>query len=127
LNARKNDHTTLYRRNTKKYSKLKHKNMKKALTIYLCYGSIRYTRNVLTIDSGQRIAQKGNPVKKFYEVSFKWYDTTTHCTNIVHAESPEAVTAHYTAKGHTWVGEPAEASEYRVQDAKRRGMPIIEL
>ena len=66
-------------------------------------------------------------MKKYYEVSFRWYDTTTHCANIVLAESPEAVKAHYTEKGHSWVGEPVEASEYRVQDAKRRGMPIIEI
>lgn len=66
-------------------------------------------------------------MKTYYKVSFRWYDTTTHCSNIVFAEDPQSVIDHYTEKGHAWVGDPIEASTYDVKDAQRRGMPIVEI
>ena len=62
-------------------------------------------------------------MKKYYSVSFK-YSETTYCTNIAHAESPEAVNAHYSK--YEWVNV-TECGENEVATAKRKGMPIIEI
>ena len=62
-------------------------------------------------------------MEKYYSVSFK-YSETTYCTNIAHAESPEAVNAHYSK--YEWVNV-TECGENEVATAKRKGMPIIEI
>ena len=60
---------------------------------------------------------------KYYNVTFKWYDTDTYCSNIAKAESVEDVKAHYAKYG----SDPiiTEASAYEVEAAKERGKPII--
>lgn len=66
-------------------------------------------------------------MKKYYNITFRWYDTTTYCTNIAHAESAEEVTVHYLNAGHSWVSEPVEATEYDIANGRRRGIPFVEI
>ena len=60
---------------------------------------------------------------KYFKVTFKWYDTDTWCSNIVKAEYVERVQEHYAKFG----GEMyiSEAKDWEVDEAKRKGMPII--
>lgn len=60
---------------------------------------------------------------KYYNVTFKWYDTDTYCSNIAKAECAEDVKAHYTK----YDSNPTitEASSYEVEAAKERGKPIV--
>lgn len=60
---------------------------------------------------------------KYYNVTFKWYDTDTYCSNIAKAECAEDVKAHYTK----YDSDPTitEASSYEVEAAKERGKPIV--
>jgi hypothetical protein len=62
-------------------------------------------------------------MKKYFTVSFK-YSETVYCSNIAHAETAEAVKAHYSK--YEWV-EVRECEEYEVETARRKGMPIIEI
>lgn len=62
-------------------------------------------------------------MKKYFSVSFK-YSESTYCTNIAHAETAEAVKAHYSK--YEWV-EVRECEEYEVETARRKGMPIVEI
>lgn len=60
---------------------------------------------------------------KYYNVTFKWYDTDTYCSNIAKAECAEDVKAHYAK----YDSDPTinEASSYEVEAAKERGKPIV--
>lgn len=62
----------------------------------------------------------------YYTVTFQWHDTTTYCSNLAHAENADAVTAHYRKK-HTGYLNVTPATDSDVNDAKRRGKPIIEI
>lgn len=59
----------------------------------------------------------------YYNVTFKWYDTDTYCSNIAKAESVEAVKAHYAK----YDSNPSisTASEYEIRSARERGKPIV--
>lgn len=62
-------------------------------------------------------------MKKYFAVSFK-YSETVYCSNIAHAETVEAVEAHYSK--YEWVSV-RECEGYEVEEARRRGKPIIEV
>lgn len=62
-------------------------------------------------------------MKKYFYVSFQ-YSESTYCTNIAHAETAEAVEAHYSK--YAWVSV-REAEDHEVETAKRKGIPIIEI
>lgn len=62
-------------------------------------------------------------MKKYFSVSFK-YSESVYCSNIAHAETAEAVEAHYSK--YEWVSV-RECEEYEVETARRKGMPIIEI
>lgn len=61
---------------------------------------------------------------KYFNVTFKWYDTGTWCANLAQAERAEDVKAYYMSE---YGSEPiiSEASTYALEDAKRRGMPVV--
>ena len=60
---------------------------------------------------------------KAYIVTFEWYDTGTWCTNIVKADSEDVIHAHYKKFGEKRYVH--EAKEYELDEAKRKGMPIV--
>ena len=63
-------------------------------------------------------------MKKYFNVSFQ-YSESVYCANIAHAESAEAVEAHYSAK-YEWC-KVSEATAADVEEAKRKGKPIVEI
>ena len=63
-------------------------------------------------------------MKKYFNVSFQ-YSESVYCANIAHAESAEAVEAHYSAK-YKWC-KVSEATAADVEEAQRKGKPIIEI
>lgn len=67
--------------------------------------------------------EKGKNEMKYYNVTFKWYDTDTYCGNIAKAECVEDVKAHYAK----YDSNPTitEASSHEVEAAKERGKPIV--
>ena len=62
-------------------------------------------------------------MKKYFEVSFQ-YSETVSCSNIAHAETAEAVKAHYSK--YEWASV-RECGEYELEEARRRGKPIVEI
>lgn len=60
---------------------------------------------------------------KYYNIAFRWYDTDTYCSNIAKAECVEDVKAHYAK--YDSAPTIKEASEYDVEDAEKRGKPIV--
>lgn len=62
-------------------------------------------------------------MKKYFTVSFK-YSESVYCSNIAHAETAEAVNAHYSK--YEWVSVK-ECEDYEVETARRKGMPIVEV
>lgn len=62
-------------------------------------------------------------MKKYYIVSFQ-YSERTYCTNIALSENLRAVIDHY--QKYTWCSA-RPATEYDIQEAKRKNMPIIEI
>lgn len=62
-------------------------------------------------------------MKKYFAVNFK-YSESTFCSNIAHAETAEAVNAHYSK--YEWVSV-RECENYEVETARRKGMPIVEI
>lgn len=68
--------------------------------------------------------RKGNIMKKYFNVSFQ-YSESVYCANIAHAESAEAVEAHYSAK-YEWC-KVSEATAADVEEAQRKGKPIVEI
>ena len=63
-------------------------------------------------------------MKKYFNVSFQ-YSESVYCANIAHAESAEAVEAHYSAK-YEWC-KVSEATAADVEEAKRKGKPVVEI
>ncbi len=61
-------------------------------------------------------------MKSYYAVSFK-YSENVYCSNIAHAETEDAVKAHYAK--YDWVNI-RKCEEHEVNTARRKGMPIIE-
>ncbi len=61
-------------------------------------------------------------MKKYYSVTFQ-YSEMVYCNNLAHAESVKAVEAHYSK--YPWV-KVSPAAAYDIEDARRRGKPIIE-
>lgn len=61
---------------------------------------------------------------KLYNVTFKWYETDTFCSNLVKAETEEDISAYYRTK---YGNDPiiTEASTYALEDAQRRGKPVV--
>lgn len=72
---------------------------------------------------GQAMEPERKDEMKYFNVTFKWYDTDTYCSNIAKAESAEDVKAHYAK----YDSNPTitEASAYDVQAAQERGKPIV--
>lgn len=62
-------------------------------------------------------------MKQYYNVTFQ-YSESVFCSNLAHAESAEAVEAAYSKYGWCAV---SPASSYDVEEAGKRGKPIIEL
>lgn len=62
-------------------------------------------------------------MKKYFAVSFK-YSEGVYCSNTAHAETAEAVNAHYSK--YEWVSV-RECEDYEVETARRKGMPIVEI
>lgn len=59
-----------------------------------------------------------------YNVTFKWSDGV-YCSNVVVTDKgEEAIRDHYEEYENVWV---TEGREYDLQDAKRRGKPIIKI
>lgn len=63
-------------------------------------------------------------MKKYFNVSFQ-YSESVYCSNIAHAESAEAVEAHYSEK-YEWC-KVSEATAADVEEAQRKGKPIVEI
>lgn len=63
-------------------------------------------------------------MKKYYNVSFEYSDGV-YCANIAHAETAADVEAHYSSK-YKWV-KVSPAADYEVEEARRRGKPIIKV
>lgn len=63
-------------------------------------------------------------MKTYFNVSFKYSDSV-YCANVAHAESPEEVEKAYRKK-YSWVSV-SPANEHDVEDALKRGKPIIEV
>lgn len=61
--------------------------------------------------------------KKFYKVTYQ-HSESVYCSNIAHAESVEAVEAHYSK--HNWCSV-SECEAWELESAQRRGMPIVEI
>ena len=59
---------------------------------------------------------------RYFEITFQWSEST-YCANIAHAENENDVRNHYRKYNIISV---KPASDYDVEDAKRRGKPIIE-
>ena len=62
-------------------------------------------------------------MKKYFAVSFE-YSESVFCSNIAHAETAEAVEAHYSK--YEWVSV-RECENHEVETARRKGMPIVEI
>lgn len=62
-------------------------------------------------------------MKKYFAVSFKYSDSV-FCSNIAHAETAEAVNAHYS--NYEWVSV-RECEDHEIETARRKGMPIVEI
>lgn len=62
-------------------------------------------------------------MKKYFVVSFH-YAEDVYCSNIAHSETVEAVKAYYSK--YDWVSV-RECGEYDVEEARRRGKPIVEI
>lgn len=62
-------------------------------------------------------------MKKYYKVSFQ-HSENVYCSNIAHAETAADVEAFYSK--YAWYSVK-EAAAYEVEEATRKGMPIIEV
>ena len=62
-------------------------------------------------------------MKKYYKVSFQ-YSESVYCANIAHAETAADVEAYYSK--YAWYSVK-KAAAYEVEEATRKGMPIIEI
>lgn len=62
-------------------------------------------------------------MKKYFNVSFQ-YSESVYCSNIAHAETVADVEAHYSKRA--WFSV-SPATDYEVEEARRRGKPIVEV
>lgn len=62
-------------------------------------------------------------MKKYFAVSFQ-YSESVYCANIAHAETAADVETRYSK--YAWV-KVSPAAAYEVEEARRRGKPIIEI
>lgn len=62
-------------------------------------------------------------MKKYYKVTFE-YAEGIYCTNLAHAETAEDVEREYSK--YTWQ-TVKEAQPWDVEEAKMKGMPIVEV
>ena len=62
-------------------------------------------------------------MKQYFNVSFQ-YSESVYCANIAHAETVADVEAHYSE--YAWVSV-SPAADYEVEEARRRGKPIVEV
>ena len=60
---------------------------------------------------------------QYFNVTFKWYDTNTYCSNIAKANSVDDVKKHYSKFDENPVISVASARD--VESARERGKPII--
>lgn len=58
-----------------------------------------------------------------FNIAFRWYNTGTYCSNLVVADNESQVREHY--KEMEIIGI-SKASDYDLEDAIRRGKPIID-
>lgn len=63
-------------------------------------------------------------MKQYFNVTFQ-YSESVYCANIAHAETAADVEAHYSSK-YAWVSV-SPAADYEVEQARRRGKPIVEI
>lgn len=68
--------------------------------------------------------ERTHDMKKYFNISYQ-YSESVYCANIAHAESAEAVEAHYSAK-YEWC-KVSEATAADVEEAQRKGKPIVEI
>ena len=68
--------------------------------------------------------ERTHDMKKYFNGSYQ-YSESVYCANIAHAESAEAVEAHYSAK-YEWC-KVSEATAADVEEAQRKGKPIVEI
>ena len=61
--------------------------------------------------------------KKIYRVTFK-YSESVFCSNVVIADDVEQVASHYRKYSSVYI---EEGNAHDVEDAKRRGKPIVRL
>lgn len=62
-------------------------------------------------------------MKQYFNVTFQ-YSESVYCANIAHAETVEDVETHYSK--YAWVSV-SPAADYEVEEARRRGKPIVEV
>lgn len=62
-------------------------------------------------------------MKQYFNVTFQ-YSESVYCANIAHAETVADVEAHYSK--YAWVSV-SPAADYEVEEARRRGKPIVEV
>lgn len=62
-------------------------------------------------------------MKQYFNVTFQ-YSESVYCANIAHAETAADVEAHYSK--YAWVSV-SPAADYEVEEARRRGKPIVEV
>lgn len=63
--------------------------------------------------------------KHYFNVTFRWSeDSNTFCSNLAHAENEEEVSKHYAKHAQVFI---SKASQYDVDEAKKRHKPIVEL
>ncbi len=62
-------------------------------------------------------------MKKYFKVSFE-YSEGIYCTNIAHAETAEAVEAHYSE--YTWRAVK-ECPAWELETYRAKGCPFIEI
>lgn len=62
-------------------------------------------------------------MKQYFNVNFQ-YSESVYCANIAHAETVADIEAHYSK--YAWVSV-SPAADYEVEEARRRGKPIVEV
>lgn len=62
-------------------------------------------------------------MKQYFNVTFQ-YSESVYCANIAHAETAADVEAHYSK--YAWISV-SPAADYEVEEARRRGKPIVEV
>ena len=74
-------------------------------------------------ENAETIEEEEHTMKKFYKVSFE-HSAGIYCTNLAHAETIEDVERHYSK--YAWQSVK-EAQPWDVDEARMKGMPIIEI